>query len=72
MGERCKECKKEIEKGIWLSPEFIEENILLFCSEKCKANYLKNKLRGIKEEYPNHYEKIKKRKIKSIYSEVLK
>ena len=70
MTEKCKNCSKEFNSGIWLAPEFIEEKVLLFCSEKCKKEYLKMKLAGIKSDYPQHYEKIKKGKIKSIYSEV--
>jgi len=70
--ETCKTCRKKFDSGIWLAPEFVDEKVLLFCSEKCKKEYLKMKLRGIKTQYPGHYEKIKKGKIKSIYSEVLK
>lgn len=71
MAEKCKNCEKELNSGIWLAPEFADEKVLLFCSEKCKKEYLKNKLNKIKIEYPKHYEKIKTGKIKSIYSEVL-
>lgn len=59
MTETCKFCKKEISSGIWLSPQFIDEKVLLFCSKKCKEDYLKKKLRRIKAEYPSYYEKIK-------------
>lgn len=59
MTETCKFCKKEINSGIWLSPQFTDEKVLLFCSEKCKEEYLKKKLERIKAEYPNYYEKIK-------------
>jgi len=58
MGETCTSCRKEFDSGIWLSPQFREEKVLLFCSEKCKENYLKLKLRRIKVNYPNYYEKI--------------
>jgi len=70
--EKCRTCKKEFDSGIWLSPEFKDEKVLLFCSEKCKKDYLKMKLNRIKTQYPRYYEKIKNSKIKSIYSEVLK
>ena len=72
MTEKCKTCKKELDSGIWLAPEFVDEKVLLFCSEKCKKKYLKIKLRRIKTQYPRHYEKIKEGKIKNIYSGVLK
>lgn len=71
MGEICKTCRKKFDSGIWLSPEFIDEKVLLFCSDKCKKEYLKMKLRRIKTEYPNYYEKLKKSSKKSIYDEVL-
>ncbi|MEK6927474.1 MAG: hypothetical protein AABX11_03500 [Nanoarchaeota archaeon] len=60
MTETCKFCKKEFNSGIWLASQFADEKVLLFCSEKCKEDYLKKKLRRIKAEYPNYYEKIKK------------
>src|SRR3989344_6059169 len=60
MTETCKFCKQELNSGIWLSPQFTDEKVLLFCSEKCKEEYLKKKLERIKIEYPNYYEKIKK------------
>jgi len=72
MGDTCKTCCKEFSSGIWLSPQFKDEKVLLFCSEKCKKKYLKMKLSRIKTQYPNHYDKLKKGKIKSIYTEVLR
>lgn len=59
MNEKCKTCKKEINSGIWLSPQFSDEMILLFCSEKCKKDYIKAKLKHIKDGYPEFYEKVK-------------
>ena len=72
MSEPCKTCRKEFNSGIWLSSEFADEKVLLFCSKNCKKKYLKMKLRRIKTQYPKHYKKIKEGKIESIYSEVIK
>lgn len=72
MSETCKTCKKKFDSGIWLSPEFKEEKVLLFCSEKCKKKYLKMKLRRIKTEYPNYYEKLRKSSKKSISAKNLR
>ena len=72
MSESCKTCRKKFESGIWLSPEFADEKVLLFCSEYCKKKFLKMKLRRIKTPYPKNYKKIKEGKIESIYSEVIK
>jgi len=55
----CKTCKKEFNSGIWLSPQFPGERVLLFCSNKCKAKYLAVKLRRIKIAYPKFYKKLK-------------
>ena len=71
MSKKCRNCEKEFDSGIWISPEFKDEKVLLFCSEKCKKEYLKRKLEIIRVEYPKHYEKIISGKIKSIYSKVL-
>ena len=71
MSEICKTCKKKFDSGIWLSSKFKEEKVLLFCSDKCKKEYFKMKLRRIKTEYPNYYEKLKKSSKNSIYDEVL-
>ena len=58
MSEICKTCRKLFDSGIWISPQFIEEKVLLFCSDKCKKDYLKKKLNRIKIEYPKYYDKI--------------
>src|SRR3989339_712928 len=57
MSEKCITCKREFKSGIWLSPQFADEKVLLFCSEKCKKEYLKIKLERIETEYPQYYEK---------------
>ena len=72
MSETCKTCRKKFDSGIWLSPEFKDEKVLLFCSDKCKKEYLRMKLRRIKTQYPKHYAKLLKSPEKSIYGEVLK
>ena len=67
MSETCKTCRKEFNEGIWLSPKFGDEKVLLFCSGRCKKKYIKAKLRRIKVEYPKYYSKlIKIKKIKSL------
>ena len=71
MGETCKSCGKEFKSGIWLSPQFADEKVLLFCSEKCKKEYLKLKLGRIKTEYPKYYEKLKKSMKETFFDEVL-
>ena len=71
MGEPCKTCKKKFDSEIWIAPQFADEGILLFCSEECKKEYLRRKLGWIKMEYPKYYERLKERKIKSIFDEVL-
>lgn len=58
MSETCKTCKKEFSSGIWLSPQFPDEKVLLFCSEACKMEYINMKLRRIKEEYPKYYDNV--------------
>jgi len=60
MTETCKSCRKKFDSGIWLASQFAGEGVLLFCSEKCKKEYLKMKLRRIKTQYPNYYNKIMK------------
>jgi ribosomal protein L24E len=72
MSEKCKNCEKEFDSGIWLAPQFNDEKVLLFCSDKCKKIYLKRKLRGIKDEYPKYYERIKGGKVESIFEGALK
>jgi len=52
-------------------PQFANEKVLLFCSDKYKREYLKMKLRKIKTEYPKYYDKLKKSSKESIYDEVL-
>jgi ribosomal protein L24E len=69
MGDKCKTCKKEFNKGIWLSPQFKDEKVLLFCSEKCKKKYLKRKLQKIKIEYPSYYNKLISSKPKNKFFE---
>lgn len=60
MREICKTCRKEFGFGIWISPQFKDERVLLFCSDKCKNEYIKMKLERIKANYPNYYDKITK------------
>lgn len=60
MTNPCKNCKKNFSSGLWLSPQFVEEGVLLFCSGKCKKEYLQMKLVRIKAEYPEYYNKIVK------------
>ena len=60
MSETCKTCKKKFDSGIWVASQFADEGVLLFCSEECKKEYLKMKLRRIKTQYPNYYNKIMK------------
>lgn len=71
MSEICKTCKKKFDSGIWIAPQFADEKVLLFCSNKCKKKYLEKKLNRIKTEYPKYHEKLKKSSKKSIYDEVL-
>ncbi len=59
--EVCVVCKKKCQKGIWLAPQFSNENVLLFCSKKCKEKYIQDKLARIKDNYPSFYEKVKKK-----------
>lgn len=58
MSEICKTCSKEFNFGIWMSPQFRDEKVLLFCSKKCKKEYVGMKLNIIKVNYPKYYEKI--------------
>lgn len=71
MSEKCKTCRKEFDFGIWMSPQFIDEGVLLFCSEKCKFEYIKMKLNRIKGNYPSYYEKIMKNPKKNILTKYL-
>ena len=58
MAEKCKTCHKEFDSGIWLYPQFKDEGVLLFCSDKCKNKYIRIKLERIKVNYPKYYNKI--------------
>ncbi|MBI2451620.1 hypothetical protein HYV50_00915 [Candidatus Pacearchaeota archaeon] len=58
MSEICKTCKKKFDSGIWIASQFRDEKVLLFCSDKCKNEYLKMKLNRIKTEYSKYYDKI--------------
>ena len=60
IGEKCKTCHKIFNSGIWLSPQFKDEGVLLFCSDKCKSKYIKMKLNRIKWNYPEYYKKLMK------------
>lgn len=60
MSETCKTCKKEFNSGIWLAPQFPDEKVLLFCSDKCQHEHVKAKLERIRGNYPIFYEKIMK------------
>ncbi len=62
MSETCKTCCNKFVSGIWLSSQFKDEKVLLFCSNKCKKRYIKMKLERIKVNYPKYYNKIKKGK----------
>lgn len=67
MGELCKTCRKKFDLGIWMSPHFKDEKVLLFCSEKCKKEYIKMKLKRIKVNYPKYYGKLMKSSKKHEY-----
>ena len=58
MNKTCKTCRKKFDSGIWLAPQFKDEKVLLFCSDKCKNEYIKMKLERIKVNYPKYYDKI--------------
>ncbi len=58
---KCRVCKEEINSGIFVESSFKEKTLFLFCSEKCKKELIKNRLRRIKAEYPKYYYKIKKK-----------
>lgn len=60
MSEKCRTCRKEFISGIWLASQFIDEKVLLFCSDKCKNQHIKEKLDRIKGNYPGFYNKIMK------------
>ena len=71
MSENCKTCHKRFSSGIWMSPQFKDEQVLLFCSEKCKNKWLKMKLRRLKWNYPNYYKKIMKNPVKKYTNKLL-
>lgn len=58
MSEICKTCREKFDFGIWMSPQFKDERVLLFCSDKCKNEYIKAKLERIRVNYPRYYKKI--------------
>jgi len=58
---KCKTCKKEVRSGIWFDSQFKENPPLLFCSEKCRQELIKDKLKRIKEKYLSYYEKVMKK-----------
>lgn len=60
MTETCKNCKNTFYSGIWMSPQFSDEKVLLFCSEKCRDEYIKIRLNRIKIEYPKYYRRLSK------------
>ncbi len=72
MGEICKTCHGEFDSGIWISPQFKDEKALLFCSEKCRNEYLRMKIRRIKAEYPKYYEKLARNGEEKIIENFLK
>lgn len=73
MTETCKTCKEEFNSGIWLAPQFKDEKVLLFCSDKCKNEYIRSKLERIKVDYPKYYNKLLKTNgDNTIFGEILK
>lgn len=58
--ERCKFCGEDISQGIWISSQFANEKVYLFCSDKCMKEFLIKKLEKIRVEYPGYYKKLKK------------
>ncbi len=62
MSEICKFCKNEFNSGIWVESQFKDNPVLLFCSEKCKKEFVKMKINRIKTNYPKYYEKVMKAK----------
>ena len=64
MNETCKTCKKRFDSGIWMASQFADEKFLLFCSKKCKKEYIEMKLRRIKVNYLKYYKKIKNGKVR--------
>lgn len=58
---KCTECKQEISSGIWVESKFKDSSLLLFCTEKCKKEYIRRKIEKIKTGYPEYYKKEMKR-----------
>jgi len=58
--ERCKNCGEEFDSGIWVGSQFANEKVYLFCSDKCRIEFLKCKLEKIRLEYPSFYDKLKR------------
>ena len=56
--EKCKFCREDCSAGIWISPQYKSENVLLFCSTNCRDKYISNKMERIKVNYPKFYEKL--------------
>ncbi len=71
MNETCKTCKKVFDLGICMSPQFNDEKVLLFCSEKCRLEYLKYKLQHIKSSYPKYYDKLVNSSDKNYFSDAI-
>ncbi len=67
--KKCKNCKDEVDSKVWISPQFVDENVLLFYCDKCKKKYLENKLERIKEGYPDYYNKLVKKKVNNTFFE---
>ena len=61
VSEKCRLCHKECFTGIWLSPQFKDEKVLLFCSVLCKDKYVSMKLERIRINYPKFSDKVKNR-----------
>jgi len=54
-----------------MASQFQDEKVLLFCSDKCKDDYIKMKLERIKVNYPQYYNKLiklgKRGKLKKLF-----
>ncbi len=60
MTETYKTCRNNIDSGIWMSTQFRDEKVFLFCSDKCPGEYIKMKLERIKSSYLQYYNKLMK------------
>ena len=60
--EKCIFCRKECSAGIWRSPQYKSEKVLLSCSADCRDKYLLMKMERIKVNYPKFYDKLIKSK----------